>query len=74
MDSLAPPARWRSHEQAMPLRSYRTKHWLSEARIQGWFPPLAAENEAASMPNPSTTLRRFPPCIGLTTPSRLTQS
>lgn len=61
MDSLAPPARLRSQVQAMPLRSYRTKQWLSEAQIEGWFPPLAAENEAtASMPNPSPPAATIP--------------
>jgi hypothetical protein len=75
MNSLAPPARWRSQQQAMPLRSYRTKHWLSEARIERWFPPLA-ENETASMPNPSSSrLQRLPPSIGgLTAPLLMTQS
>lgn len=74
MDFLAPPARWRSQVQAMPLRSYRTKQWLSEARIEGWFPPLA-ENEAASMPNPSSNrLQRFAPRFGSTTPSRMAPS
>lgn len=75
MDFLALPARWRSQVQAMPLRSYRTKQWLSEARIEGWFPPLPAENEAASMPNPSPDrLQRLAPQSRLTTTSRLTQT
>lgn len=60
MDFLAPPPWRRSPLEAMPLRSYRTKRWLSEAQIERWFPPLGGERncfDANPITSPTATTR-----------------
>lgn len=56
MDFLAPPARGRSHPKAMPLRSYRTKQWLSESP---WRAPGATAGVATAIRGAASAAHRY---------------